>query len=104
MWHVSARTCAQPSLKTGVPGVASARLARPSFLGTVRSSLAFRYEFSLVLANPCFFSDDDAAVAAVDEGTYLVIPEFVFRCADLSEATCTTMYAARKVPRGGLGS
>ena len=57
-----------------------------------------------MLANPFFFPDDDAAVAAVDEGTYLVIPEFVVRCTDLSEAMCTTTYAARKVPGGGLGS
>ena len=44
------------------------------------STLAFRYQFSLVLATPFFFSEDDAAVVAVDEGTYLEFPEFFVEC------------------------
>ena len=61
--------------KQVVPGVASARLARPSFVGpsvVARVSLRVLARAGELLF---FFSDDDAAVVAVDEGTYLVIPE-----------------------------
>ena len=33
-----------------------------------------------MLATSCFFSEDDAAVVAVDEGTYLEFPEFFVEC------------------------